>query len=473
MYTFNGLLLLALAFALREAFGQAVALGALLFLAIDPTVAAHLPVVMTDLPVALCSAIAVALAACAFQTWKWSHLAACAGAVGLALATKHSAPIVLLSVVTIGIWLTFIQGAPSHENSRVKKIGKVAALLAGAMIILWAAYFFQYAESPSGRESFNQPLAQKVADVQSPYYRGVLTLMDKTRVVPRAYLWGFADTIHAGLEGREHHQIFLGKFYPIKAPRYFFPTMIGVKLPVGLSVLVLLGLFFFFMRQVPQEWQLPGGIVLTVAVLFLLVLCGGATYGGVRHALPVIVLLSIFAGIGVTVAIQSSGRTAKVIVAVAILAACVSALPQMRPWGSSMSSPTVPQARTNTSSMKVLISDSVPRNSPRMPAKNCSPKESGRCVGISIQKLNLKPEAWIVLAATQNTTNRAMSSPSEPALFLLSRRFSSAALLGSCSPSTGHSSRALRQRLRVSWHVLLARPCRIFHVLARHHEIVY
>jgi hypothetical protein len=333
MYTFNGLLLLALAFALREAFGQAVALGALLFLAIDPTVAAHLPVVMTDLPVALCSAIAVALAACAFQTWKWSHLAACAGALGLALATKHSAPIVLLSVVTIGIWLAFIQGAPSHENSRVKKIGKVAALLAGAMIILWAAYFFQYAESPSGRESFNQPLAQKVADVQSPYYRGVLTLMDKTRVVPRAYLWGFADTIHAGLEGREHHQIFLGKFYPIKAPRYFFPTMIGVKLPVGLSVLVLLGLFFFFMRQVPQEWQLPGGIVLTVAVLFLLVLCGGATYGGVRHALPVIVLLSIFAGIGVTVAIQSSGRTAKVIVAVAILAACVSALPQMRPWG--------------------------------------------------------------------------------------------------------------------------------------------
>ncbi len=112
MYTFNGLLLLALAFALRQAFGQAVALGALLFLAIDPTVAAHLPVVMTDLPVALCSASAVVLAASAFQTWKWSHVAACAGVLGLALATKHSAPIVLLSAVAIGIWLAFIQGAP-------------------------------------------------------------------------------------------------------------------------------------------------------------------------------------------------------------------------------------------------------------------------------------------------------------------------------------------------------------------------
>jgi hypothetical protein len=38
-----------------------VAVGALLFLVIDPTVAAHWPVVMTDLPVALLSATLTAL----------------------------------------------------------------------------------------------------------------------------------------------------------------------------------------------------------------------------------------------------------------------------------------------------------------------------------------------------------------------------------------------------------------------------
>jgi hypothetical protein len=332
MYVFNGLLLLALAFALRQVFGHVVALCTLLFLAIDPTVAAHLPVVMTDLPVALCSAIAVLLAARAMQTWKLGHLAACAVALGLALAAKHSAPIVVLGVVAIGVCLALIRCRSSHDNSRAGRLGKLAALLACALVVLWAAYFFRYAETPSGHESFNQPLSQKIADVQSPFYRTVLLLMDKTRVVPRAYLWGFADTVHAGMEGRENQQIFMGKFYPIKAPRYFFPTIIAVKLPIGLIVLLLLGLFFFLTRRVQQECLLPGGLVFAVALLFLLVLSRGATYGGVRHALPVMILLSVFGGIGVAMALQSSGRRWKVLVAVALLAACGSALPQLRPW---------------------------------------------------------------------------------------------------------------------------------------------
>ena len=50
MYLFNGLLLLLFAASVFRVFGGAVALGALLFVLIDPTVAAHWPVVMTDLP---------------------------------------------------------------------------------------------------------------------------------------------------------------------------------------------------------------------------------------------------------------------------------------------------------------------------------------------------------------------------------------------------------------------------------------
>lgn len=55
------LAMLVLAFALQRVFNRGVALGTLLFLAIDPTVAAHLPAVMTDLPVALLSTTAVVL----------------------------------------------------------------------------------------------------------------------------------------------------------------------------------------------------------------------------------------------------------------------------------------------------------------------------------------------------------------------------------------------------------------------------
>jgi hypothetical protein len=49
-----------------------------LFLAIDPTEAARLHVVTTDLPVSLLSATAVILAIRAFQRWQWKDLAACA-----------------------------------------------------------------------------------------------------------------------------------------------------------------------------------------------------------------------------------------------------------------------------------------------------------------------------------------------------------------------------------------------------------
>src|SRR6516225_2455311 len=82
MWMLNGLLLCAFAFAVRGTFGPGVALGALLFLAIDPTVAAHLPVVMTDLPVSLLCATAIVLAIRAFQSWAWKDIIVCSLALG-------------------------------------------------------------------------------------------------------------------------------------------------------------------------------------------------------------------------------------------------------------------------------------------------------------------------------------------------------------------------------------------------------
>ena len=75
------------------------------------------------------------------------------------------------------------------------------------MLVLWASYLFRYSESPAGQESFNRPLVDKINDVASPTYHAMLATMATTHVVPRAYLWGFADTIRAGMEGRERPSI--------------------------------------------------------------------------------------------------------------------------------------------------------------------------------------------------------------------------------------------------------------------------
>jgi hypothetical protein len=332
MWMMNGLLLVALAFAVRRAFGPGVALGTLLFLAIDPTVAAHLPVVMTDLPVSLLSATALALAVRAFQDWTWADLCACSVALGLALSTKHSAPIFFFFVALTGTVLAFAVPVSRPEHSRLFRFAKLAVMMVGALIVLWGFYLFRFTESSTEREVFNRSLADKIGDVQSPAYRFVLTEMASTHVVPRAYVWGFADTIRSGLEGRAFTLTAFGRSYFKTGPRYFFPGVIALKLPIGLATLVLIGLFLFFARRLPSDSKVGLCIVLGALLLFLLVLARGSTYGGIRHALPVVVLLSIFGGVAAKMAFVSKSKLLKAAVATSFAAAAVSALPVLRPW---------------------------------------------------------------------------------------------------------------------------------------------
>jgi tetratricopeptide (TPR) repeat protein len=332
MFVLNGLLLICLTFAIKKTFNEGVALGALLFLVIDPTVAAHWPVVMTDLPVALCSATAIILATRAFRDWLWSDLGLCSLFLGLALTAKHSAPVALLTVGAIGTCVAIWRPVTLVDDARWRKLLKVAAVAAGALAVLWGSYFFRYAEARTGHDAFNRPLADKISDVDTPMYHSVLAAMAATRVVPRAYLWGFADTIRAGMEGRPFPQLIFGRVYVRRGPKYFFPAMIALKLPIGVSILTLLGLALFFGRRLPADWNLPTIIILGAAILFLLVLAAGATYAGIRHALPVIALLSIFAGMFAEHATASRSKGLQAIAATAYLLAIVSAVPVMRPW---------------------------------------------------------------------------------------------------------------------------------------------
>ena len=257
MFTLNGLLLIGLALALRRSFGEGVALATMAFLAIDPTVAAHLPVVMTDLPVALLSATAVVLAARAFQTWARLDLAWCSIALGLALSAKHSAPLFYIFLGIVGAILAFVVPA-SRPDSRVRRLAKLCGVLAGAWLILWSFYFFRFHESSSATEVFNRPLAQKIDDVSSPGYHFVLSQLNATHLLPRAYLWGFADTVHAGLEGRAFSQLAFGRLYYNKAPWYYFPGVIAVKLPIGLGFIVLSGIFLLGLRRYPPGVESSG-----------------------------------------------------------------------------------------------------------------------------------------------------------------------------------------------------------------------
>jgi hypothetical protein len=105
--------------------------------------------------------------------------------------------------------------------------------------------------------------------------------------------------------------------------------MIALKLPIGLTFLVLIGLFAFATGRVLHRGVL---IVLSAAVFFLLVLIAGSTYAGIRHALPVVVLLAILGGVGIEFAFSSKSIAWKATVGASLAIAAASALPVTRPW---------------------------------------------------------------------------------------------------------------------------------------------
>jgi len=250
----------------------------------------------------------------------------------LALGTKHSAPVFYIFLGFAGGLLAMFARVSRATDSRVRRCAKVFGVLLGALVILWSLYFFRFSESGTAREVFNRPLADKIDDLNSPSYRLILTGMAVTHVAPRAYIWGFADTIRAGLEGRASSQLAFGRLYYNKAPWYFFPGLMAVKLPIGLSFLTLLGACLFIRRRLPNEWNMPATILLAALFWFLFILSSGSTYAGIRHALPAIPLLAILGGTASDAAGTSKAIVLKALVAVAFLAAAASALPVMRPW---------------------------------------------------------------------------------------------------------------------------------------------
>ena len=333
MFALNGLLLLLFSAAAWRAFGAIVSVAATAFLAIDPTVAAHLPVVMTDLPVALTSAAAILFAAVAFRTWRMLDLVLASVSLGLALGAKQSAVITLIAIGVVGVAAAILFAGGSTTRTRLARVGWVAAVMVGAMLILWSMYFFRFYETPgTTEETFNRPLEQKIADVRSPVYRYALQTANAAYLLPRSYIWGMADTIRAGVDGRAIPILAFGQLYYSRAPFYYFPGAIAAKLPIGLLILSVMGAIVFALRRLPREHYLPIACYAVFALILLFFLARGSSYAGVRHALSLFPLCAVFAGFAVYYFISVRSKPLMAGAALCAIVAIVSSVPVMRPW---------------------------------------------------------------------------------------------------------------------------------------------
>ena len=333
MWALNGLLLAVLGLLLWRAFSLPWAAGTLAFLALEPTVAGHMPVVMTDLPLALTLAIAAVSAGILATNWQWRWALTTGLAMGLALTAKHSALAglagVALVLVCAALWR--LRAAPRDAARRVA-LGATTAVL--ALAVLWSAYDFRFKADPDGQDRYNVPIASKIDELRLPHWKSALAFTDRHALLPESYLWGLADTVRTGVEGRSSGLFRIwGKLYEGAPPWFSWPAMIVAKIPLGLLVLALAGLVASVRAARAPAVRWPLLAVAASCTFHMAALVGsGGVWGGVRHALPVIVGLAIAAGAVLHWAWARRSRTWLAVVALAYVATFAMTIREPSAW---------------------------------------------------------------------------------------------------------------------------------------------
>jgi len=337
MMTFHAILLIVLAWLLKRAFSTGVALAALLLLALDPAVSAHLPVVMTDLPLALLGTICCCLAILCVRDGLWRDWLLFGLFAGLLAATKHSAPLIGLPLL-IGCVIA-LAWQRAHRRPIGRQLAGLAATLALSMVVLWGMYHFQYYESSlkDARgvpvETFNRPLNAKINDLRETRLRAVLTVMTRTHVVPRAYIWGLADTLRAGVESRPFWINAFGHSYQGKAPWWVLFAILVVKLPIGFMLLAAGGIALLLTRQLPRETAFPLAAICCMATVFMAWLArNGVFYGGLRHFLFIVPLLAILGAVCIVYCLSQTQWWVRLLPVIAVAWIAIAVLPQRRIW---------------------------------------------------------------------------------------------------------------------------------------------
>ncbi len=332
MWSFNAILLAALAFALRRVFDPILALSVLLILAIDPTVAAHLPLVLTDLPISLLAATTIVLAGRAFHTWTWPDVMLCSVSMGLAFATKHSAPAFALLLAVAGLILALTlplmrprEHTPPPLAKAFRSFSWSPCHLVGLLQIPLHGKLF----SAGSLQSPVRPKNQR-SQFQIKSFPSLQTLCRASS----------SSCLHMGSSGhcagrcRGPRRIapFLRPHLQRQCHQAVFSGNSCRQTPSRFLLLIFLGLYLFLARRLPKDWTITAFVLLGVCAGFFLVLANGATYGGVRHALPAAVLLYIFAGFALHAAWNTPSKALRATAGIAFAAAAISAVPVFRPY---------------------------------------------------------------------------------------------------------------------------------------------
>lgn len=295
---FPFLLLFGIFFAARGWFGDLAAAVAVLLFTFEPNLLSHGSLVTTDMAVTTFMFISVWAAIEFTRRPSWPRMLGVSLALGLALASKHSA--VLLPVILLVTMLVArIVPGDRSQASYWRIAGSWVLMCVIAVGILWASYGFRYTALPHEQQpSYNLAASFAADHVGHSVKAQVVLFAEHHRLLPEAYLAGLTDILTT--DSRPTY--FFGRYYSAGF-WYYFPIALAIKLTIGMMVLCILALC------IPTVWKRYGSIVAPLLVfpaIYLAIAMTGKLDIGVRHVLPVIPFLVVLAGLGGAVLLRKS-----------------------------------------------------------------------------------------------------------------------------------------------------------------------
>ena len=312
---------------MERRWGWRAAASALALYSLHPTLLAHGRLMTTDMPLAAMTVLSLAALIAWIERPGWGRVALFWAASTAMVLCKHSGlPFVVIMSLMVLLcayygFAGFSPGGPEQRANegtgaalgRTALVGAQLVIVAALMILaIDAAYMFDrvglsVTEILAEREPHNW-ISQK-HDYQLMAQSPIAKLPGHWRL-PFPYTWlaGLATVAEQNEAGH-------GNYFFVLRGRYghpaYFPVMLFAKSPTALLVLLGAGLYLFVARM--RREQAPSVATRVLGVFALLVLgsaCMSKINIGVRHVLPLMPIMIIFAGRAAGLLLEGPGPDA-------------------------------------------------------------------------------------------------------------------------------------------------------------------
>ena len=273
------------------------ALVALALVAGHPIILAHGCLMTTDMALALASFVAITQFAEWLENRGWHRLLLFAGAIGLLLSAKHTS-IVLMAIMAVitGIFAWRAWGRFAIKTTRRRRVlraaGQFALVTAIGLFCVTATYRFEgvgltfdeYTERTEPVMWITRPYDNDLLKETPVFVPGSVPIP-----LPYTYVYGLITIRYQAAIG---HSSYLAGFRTRRNGAYF-PTLLTIKTPVGILLLLALAAWLVWKRKLVPERRTWTVVALCLA--FLGIACLGKINIGVRHVIPLVPIMIVLA----------------------------------------------------------------------------------------------------------------------------------------------------------------------------------